>query len=662
MLPSRRTALTAAVVVAIGFVLVRVLYRTVFGGVSAGSTVLIDLPRVPLSGPFEHVTLLGPISAEGLAAAALGAVPFALTVLVVGVAVGLLDVPALLVRGSVRGPVRSIVRALAIAVSTVPALVHAVRRVRIARELRGERGLAALLIPVLELTVERAIHLGAAMEARGFAATRHHEPVCEYPVRVRAASIARGGTRVLTGVTLDLAPGTLTLVTGPTGSGKSTFLDALSGVGGVGTGASRPLAGSIEVVGADRAVVPARETARSVGVVAQNVRSSFVAVTVAEEVGFALATRGLAPSLVTARVREVAERLDLTPLLDREVAALSAGQACLVAIAAALAQHPVVLLVDEPLTDLDDRARETVVEVLDRLAHEAMVCVVVAEHRADWWGGRPDAVLAIDEGVLHDVTHAARPAPTVPRIAPEGAESVTALSAVALEARGLSVSRGDRLVLDDLSLRLHDGEIIALHGVNGAGKSTLLDALARPRARGHVFGGDRDLAALDPAERRGHLALVPEVVDDLFFAPTVASECRRADRRARRHDPAVGGRPESTTARRFLDLLGEPADGAALLARHPRDLSMGQRRCLALALQLAARPRAILIDEPTGGLDAAARDLVARAVIHVAASSRAVIVATHDREFADRVATRTLELSDARLHDRAPSPRVVAHE
>lgn len=638
MVLTRRAAITSAIVLAVGFVVLRVGYRVVFGGASGSGPVLLDLPRIRLVGPFEHITLLGEVTAGGIAAAAVSAVPFAALVLTIGLLAALVDLRGILTRAAVRGPARTIARALVIALATVPALIAVVRRVRIARELRGERSVASLLVPVFEQTIERAVALGAAMELRGFAASRRVEPSCEAPATVRAAGLGYDDAELLRELDLELAPGTLALVTGATGSGKSTLLDALSGrLQHIADGVQ---SGLIEVGGVDRLLVPPRETAGFVGVVAQSVRSSFVAATVHEELGFALTIRGVAAEIVHARVSEIAARVGITALLDRDIHALSAGEACLVAIAAALVQHPVLLLVDEPLADLDDDARARVVALLDRLAHEAGVCVVVAEHREREWGSAPDRVLRIERGRLEAAEQAAEG--TVEGITTAAVEHPSPLASgdVVAQLRDVSATFGDRVVVEPVSLDLRAGEIVALRGPNGAGKSSLLQAMARPVARGSVTVAGRDVAALRPHRRRELVALVPEAVDDLFFASTVAEECRRADRRG----PA-------RTADRFHALLGraDRTDREAVLERHPRDLSVGERVVLALAIQLSASPRVLLVDEPSRGLDAAARRLVADALDRAAGAGAAVVIATHDREFADRVATLTITMADRRL-------------
>ncbi|MCU1412120.1 MAG: hypothetical protein JWR04_2827 [Rhodoglobus sp.] len=632
MLRTRLAPLWGAVLLAAGFVVLRVVYRVVFGGAGGGGVLLVEVPRLRLAGPFEHVTLFGPVTTGGIANAALTALPFAALLLAFGILSTIVDVRALLARGAVRGPVRTVARALVVAWATFPAMLDSVRRVRVARELRGERAAASLLVPVLEQTVERAIALGASMEVRGFAATRRSEPRCEHPAVLTGVSLGYEERWCLEGVDLELAPGTLTLLSGATGSGKSTLLHAMSGLfQHVSGGIQR---GTVEVGGVDRLAVPPRETAGFVGVVLQSVRLSFVAGTVAEEIGFTLANRGVARSIVAERVSEVAGRLGIDHLLGRDIHALSAGEACLVAIGAALVEHPVLLLVDEPLADLDDAARARVVDVLDTLAHGAGVCVVVAEHAVAEWGERPDARLEIRAGSLHR-------AAVVPAAEPSAAP-VTGHGQTIAEVRNVSVAHDGRTVVDDVSLDLAAGEIIALRGPNGAGKSSLLHAIARPSGSasgsGSVFVEGRDVSRLKRRERRSAVALVPEAFDDLLFATTVDEECRRADRAA--------GQPG--TADLFAGFLGREVDGR----RHPRELSAGERLCLVLAIQLSARPRVLLVDEPSRGLDAAARALVGGALRAAAASGTAVMLATHDRDFAARYATRTLRMSAGRLDER----------
>lgn len=207
----------------------------------------------------------------------------------------------------------------------------------------------------------------------------------------------------------------------------------------------------------------------------------------------------------------------------------------------------------------------------------------------------------------------------------EGAEVLE--RPVVLDAPGVTVRHGDRLAVDGAAVTLRAGERVALLGANGAGKSSLLAALATGT------GG-----APSPGRR---VALVPDASDDLFVREIVGAECRRADRRA--------GAAPGTTLSRFAALLGRDDDARTLSTRHPRDLSAGERRCLAIALQTAHRPAVLLVDEPTRGLDPAARDLVQRTLRAAADAGTAVMFATHDAAFAAGLADRVITMTSGAL-------------
>ena len=655
--------LRAAAALAAGFIAVRVVYRVLFHGADGAGAVLLDLPALRLPPPLGHVELLGPVTSGGLWTAVASALPIAAVILAFGLLNAFLDVPRLLARGARTGPLRGLARALSVAWATLPALVDAVRAVRFAQRLRGERAGVRTLAPVLERTIERATAVAAALELRGYAG-RFLEGDCAHPVELRDARAgfddrATGGTGLRTIVRVDalsLPHGEVVVLAGATGSGKSTLLRALSGLhshvdGGV-------LTGDVRVVGHDRRAIPPRDTARTVGVVLQHPREAFVTDRVDEEIGLSLELRGVAPVLRGARVHEVAARVGISDLLGRRLRGLSAGEATLVAIAAAIVEQPVLLLVDEPLADLDTSARARIVTLLGALAHEAGICVVVAEHRTGALAGVADRVLRIEGGevvggavVEPDAAEEGRGTAGAGSSAPwmsrrdafttpddrgangghDPAHPVQAASvrscehpAVMLSAAEVTIRRGDRVAVDAATVTLRAGERVALVGANGAGKSTLLTALATGT------GG-----APSPGRR---VALVPDASDDLFVRDTVGAECRRADRRA--------GVAAGTTLSRFTTLRGRDVDDAERLgARHPRDLSAGERRCLAIALQTAHRPAVLLVDEPTRGLDPAARDLVRRALCAEADAGTAVLFATHDAGFAAGLADRVVTMA-----------------
>ncbi|MDI6944926.1 ATP-binding cassette domain-containing protein [Microbacterium barkeri] len=622
---TRSAAVRTAAVVAAGFIVVRIVYRILFHGADGDGAVLWALPELRLPRPFAHVRLLGEVTADGLADAALSAVPIALVILGIGVLTALVDVPRLLAHGARGRFLGGICRALAIAWATVPSLADAVRAARFAQRLRDERNAVRLLAPVLERAIERATALSAALELRGYAARPSPTARAETAVLLDGLRAGFGRVEVVRVDALALPRASIVCLSGPTGAGKSTLLRLIAGLHTHVDGGW--MAGRAEVVGRDRSAVPPRDLARDIGVVLQQPRQAFAAARVADEIGFTLELRGVSAADRREKVADVAERMAIGHLLERPVRGLSAGEATLVALASAIVDHPALLLVDEPLADLDADFRGRIVALLDALAHRDGMCVVVAEHRMAELASIADLSLRIEDGAA---------APADLRSGPERSRAPRrtppAAAAVALAAHDVTVRRGTRIAVDEASLDLHAGEVLVLTGPNGAGKSSLLEALATGAPGVAVAGG---------ARRR--VALVPDASDDLLLRDTVAAECRAADRRFR---------PAQPTAERLAAFLGlEPGAPTftRILRTHPRDLSAGQRRCLAIALQTARSPRALLIDEPTRGLDPAARALVARAVLAEADAGVGVLLATHDAAFAELVADRRLAIADGRV-------------
>jgi energy-coupling factor transporter ATP-binding protein EcfA2 len=641
----RPAPLRAAAVLAVVFIMARVIYRILFNGAGIGEPVLLDLPAIRLPAPYAHVVLLGPVTGHGLWQAVLSALPIAGMFLGFGLLNAWVDVARGFVHLARRGPMQGVARTLVVAWAALPALSDAVTSVRLAFRLRGERFGPRALVPVLERTLEHAGRVAAALELRGFGSRAAQQPVpgTEAPVFIRDAQFRIGDAQVRV-PEFEPSSGSITVITGPTGSGKSTILRGIAGLLSHVDGGD--ISGTVRVGGTDRASTPPRDTARLIGVVLQNPRAAFATTRVGDEIGLALELRGVASGTARARVQDVAESIGVSALLDRNISTLSAGEATLVAIAAAVVEQPAMLLVDEPLADLDTATRGHVIAVLHALARDAGVCVIVAEHRAaalvpvagSWW--------TIDDGAL---VPGAAPSGSVPAVVhktsiPDGD------AAPVLTATNLAVHRKGTPLVRDASLTLHRGEVVALVGPNGAGKSSLLVALAlgEGMADGGMVDGDR-------------VALVPDASDDLFTRDTVAGELRAAERRqARRKN---GRQPErGAAASRLARLRGEVS--IPIGDEHPRDLSTGERRILAIALQTMDNPQVLLIDEPTRGLDPAACTAVGSALRAAADSGAAVLIATHDHDFARTLGARILPMRDgvapSSVNETAPASPVSA--
>ncbi|MFK0253244.1 ABC transporter ATP-binding protein [Streptomyces sp. NPDC090445] len=215
-------------------------------------------------------------------------------------------------------------------------------------------------------------------------------------------------------------------------------------------------------------------------------------------------------------------------------------------------------------------------------------------------------------------------------------------------ARALSVRRGRAEVLHGVDLAVAAGETVALMGRNGAGKSTLLGALVGTLAPagGEVSVGGRVPHRTPPAEMVRRVGLVPQEPRDLLYADTVAAECAAAD--------ADAGAAPGTCRGLVSALLPEVADGT-----HPRDLSEGQRLALALALVLTGRPALLLLDEPTRGLDYAAKARLIGILRGLAAEGHAIVLATHDVELAAELAHRVVVLAGGEIVADGPTAEVV---
>ncbi|MFJ7154520.1 ABC transporter ATP-binding protein [Streptomyces sp. NPDC101118] len=214
--------------------------------------------------------------------------------------------------------------------------------------------------------------------------------------------------------------------------------------------------------------------------------------------------------------------------------------------------------------------------------------------------------------------------------------------------RNLAVRRTRTEILRGITLTLAPGEITALMGRNGAGKSTLLATLVgllEPHT-GEVTVGGRTPAATPPAQMLRHVGLVPQEPRDLLYADTVAAECAAADEDAQ----AAPG-----TCRDLVAALlpGVPDD------THPRDLSEGQRLALALAIVLTGRPALLLLDEPTRGLDYAAKARLVEVLRGLAADGHAILLATHDVELAAELAHRVVILAGGEIVADGPTAEVV---
>ncbi len=502
-------------------------------------------------------------------------------------------------------------------------------------------------------------------------------------------------------VDLVVPEGELVLVVGPSGVGKSTVLGAVGGLVPHFTGGT--LRGRVTVAGRDTRTHKPRELADVVGTVGQDPLSHFVTDTVEDELAYGMESLGLTPDVMRRRVEETLDLLGLADLRDRHISTLSGGQQQRVAIGSVLTPHPEVLVLDEPTSALDPAAAEEVLAVLQRLVHDLGTTILMAEHRLERvvqyadqvvllpgpgarpWMGAPADVMAVspvcppvvelgrlagwsplpltvrdarrraaplrerlEGGRPEPDTAAARTAAPARRLFGRAKKENTGAPEPVAQARSLAVRRDRVQALTRVDLTVSSGETVALMGRNGAGKSTLLGALVGLVApsSGSVRTGGAVPHRTRPRDLVRKVGLVPQEPRDLLYADTVAAECAAADRDAE---------AEPGTCRALLgELLPSVADDM-----HPRDLSEGQRLTLALAVVLTARPPLLLLDEPTRGLDYAAKARLTAILRRLAAEGHAIVMATHDVELAAELAHRVVLLAEGEVIADGPSAEVV---
>jgi energy-coupling factor transport system ATP-binding protein len=504
-------------------------------------------------------------------------------------------------------------------------------------------------------------------------------------------SYPRAATPSLVDVSLEVAPGEFVLLAGRSASGKSTLLRAACGLvphfhGG-------EVEGRVEVAGLDAIAVGPGELAAAVGYLAQDPETQVVSTTVATEIELPLEMRGDGPGDRARAVEEVALALAIPHLLGRAVDTLSGGELQRVALAAALVTRPRLVLLDEPTSQLDPVSGDELIWLLRRLNEEWGVAVLLAEHRLERCLAAADRVVAVEAGRIGFdgapaeflgwargadptlSTPAARlfslagiePLPVGVRDARRTLEETGAATAVPHPGKGLSrevlprpgvvgrflgkgrpkvshacVAKGLWVELDDgegsrdvlrgIDLTIAPGERVALMGRNGAGKSTLLRTAA---------------GLIDPVAGRvaaEKMALLTQNPSDFLVRERVGDE-----------------------------LPGEPGL-AALLAvgmehaidADPRDLSGGERQRVALAIALAGRldgdgvPGIVALDEPTRGMDRGHKENLIALIDRLAAQGAAVVVATHDVEFAAEFAARVVLLGDGVVIADGPSAEILS--
>lgn len=466
------------------------------------------------------------------------------------------------------------------------------------------------------------------------------------------------GDRVeaLKDVDLSADAGSLTLVCGASGCGKSTLMKALTGL--VPQMTPGELDGVVRINGRNLADVALTDVGHLCSSVFQNPRTQFFCDTVAEELAFCGENYGRERATLRQQSERAAKLMGISHLLERKLTTLSGGQLQKVALACALASGAPVLLADEPTSNLDPAAISEVRAALKVLKEQGLTIVVV-EHRLHFLRGLADQVLLMEGGRVTRRWNGAEffsmgqaqrrslglrtlvdPGPPETWVGQGQAGSQenqadsqenreATPSQARLSCRGLSFAYGTSPVFEGLDADFPAGQITCIAGANGVGKTTLvrvLCGLAAPSSGTISLDG----VPASRKTRRSACALVMQDTGRQLFSDTLAGELTIGA------SHASGQSGEQLLADFDLANLGE---------RHPLSLSGGQKQRLVIAAARATGRPIVILDEPTSGVDARHLDSITATLRRIADEGAAVVVVTHDGEFAAACADRLITLT-----------------
>lgn len=511
---------------------------------------------------------------------------------------------------------------------------------------------------------------------------------------------------VLRNVNLTIEEGDFVAVVGGNGSAKTTLCKTFNGL--VPHYWNGDFAGEVRVLGQDTWESSVAELSSSVGYVYQDFQNQLVRPTVRDEVAFGPLNFGHED--YRERTDEALEQLGIAHLRDQFVWQLSGGQSHLVALAAVLAMRPRVIVVDEPVAELDPARAREIYRRLRHLNQTLGITVITIEHHAEFIAEFARSVILMADGapVWHlpvqdamqrhaDLEVHGIPAPDavavtaaagceqvaldVPTAAERLREALPQLvcsaarpsapsstdvdrhdrdpaSDVVASLRGVhhgyrSVGGDLQPVLENLDLDLHNGERVALVGTNGAGKTTLmklLTGLIVPR-KGTVEVVGIDTRSRSAARMADHVSYLYQHPQRMFLKDTVRQDIALFP---------VGRKREG--ADELVEQILQRVDLAHLADRDGRTLSGGQQRRATIGIGLAMTPSLLLLDEPTSSLDVRSRDDVISMLDSLSDTVRCSVVATHDMELVAAWANRVIVLDRGRVIADTTPQDLFAHE
>ena len=463
------------------------------------------------------------------------------------------------------------------------------------------------------------------------------------------------------GLSFSIGKGDFTVVCGATGSGKSTLLRLLKPA----LAPNGDRSGGIFYKGVSMEALSPGEAASSIGFVMQNPEQQIVTDKVWHELAFGLENLNMDVETIARRVAEMASYFGIEGWYEKRVTELSGGQKQLLNLASVMVMDPDILILDEPTAQLDPIAASNFIATLKKLNRDFSLTVIIVEHRLEELIPLCDRLLVLENGrLLHSgaprevikalgqkeallcampsaarLYHALSLSCPIPLDAKEGREMIETNFdnrirslprqkyspgreiALSFEEVCFRYGRNQPDVLKALNLRVYENEIFCILGGNGSGKSTTLgvaSGLLRAYSGSVRVFGKKLKEYKNQALYRECLSLLPQDVQTVFLKNTVREELE-----------GVGA-----------ELADFPFDLSHLSEKHPYDLSGGEQQLVALAKVLSTKPRLLLMDEPTKGLDAEKKQVFAEILKQLKGKGITVVMVSHDVEFAASCADR----------------------
>ena len=453
-------------------------------------------------------------------------------------------------------------------------------------------------------------------------------------------------------VSLICRAGEITLIAGRSGSGKSTLIRCVNGLIPQAY-KNGTLAGEIRCFDESVIGMPLAHLSQRIGTVMQDPDKQIVATKVFNDIAFGLENLGLPRDEILKRVDEAASLLHISHLLQRDTHSLSGGEQQKAVIAAVLAMQPRALLLDEPLASLDPPSAQEALRVFRRLA-DAGVAVMMIEHRVlDALRIQPEQCIELDAGAVvfagnadafrkRDASNVIRDASSVSRQQSSIVNRQSSMDQPVLSFNRVRFSYPDsqQPQVNDVTMDVHAGDVVALMGANGAGKSTLCRlaiGLLRP-SQGKIMVDGADSTGMTVAKIVRSVGYVFQNPAVMLFANTLREELGFGPRNI--------GMPEAqietaiTDAMQIVGLESIPLDSS------PFAMSYGQQKRAALAGVLAMQPKVLILDEPTAGLDDATAVQMLTRLLQSPLAPKAIIMVTHDLRLARTMANRAVLLAD----------------